>query len=531
MFGRVQAAGALSSGPRRRALVVCSHLRPSRDKRRTNYFMQPLAGLHIASLIDPAKFDVRLYHEDWHGPFDTRQCCGWEIVFLTGLQPDFDRMRQLSFYFRRAGSIVVAGGSLCTSFPEFTTEYFDAVCSGGVEIVPTVVADHLAGRLRPIYRTPPGQPAAFAVDYSHFTRNGINPRAHLIEGSRGCRFRCSFCVVPNEVGGNVGGDLAALAVSIDSAIRTSPWWSFRRRYPLFMFYDNNFADDLDHMRRVVGLMNADPRVRGWAALVTQNILQNRALVQELAKCKCFGLFVGLESLDTDMLRRYRKKQNLSTQSDIFDDIAFAEGLGIAVSYGYLFDPLHQTAEQMETQIRRLADDDRVSMPVYLSVVAPLAGTESFWDDLEAGRLAPNLMVRELDGETIAYGELADDAAQLTAFVTRVFRRPWTLVSPARVVGKTACRIFRAHTLNPIRWLIIACANLHCFAWSRSTPTLGRSFLPGGDALDPQYADCPDKISEADAQRYFAPVRLTDASGRPASWLEPYWRARGPRVRA
>jgi hypothetical protein len=31
----------------------CTHLRPGRDKRRSRYFMQPIAGLHVGSLIDP----------------------------------------------------------------------------------------------------------------------------------------------------------------------------------------------------------------------------------------------------------------------------------------------------------------------------------------------------------------------------------------------------------------------------------------------------------------------------------------------
>ena len=57
----------------------------------------------------------------WHGPYDTGTLAPgrFAIVFLTGLQMDFDRMRQLSYFFRRAGSLVVAGGSICTLFPEF----------------------------------------------------------------------------------------------------------------------------------------------------------------------------------------------------------------------------------------------------------------------------------------------------------------------------------------------------------------------------------------------------------------------------
>ena len=40
-------------------------------------------------------------------------------------------------------------------------------------------------------------------------------------------------------------------------------------------------------------------------------------------------------------------------------------------------------------------------------------------------------------------------------------------------------------------------------------------------LDPQYFERPPDLSEADRIRYFDPIQLTDASGRPAEWLLPY----------
>src|SRR4029077_15670778 len=95
------------SAKKQRALVICTHLRPGRVTRGSVYVMQPISGLHVASLIDPERFDVRLYHEDWHGPFNPFQAEKYDLVFLTGLQPDFDRMRQLSYFFRRAGAKVV----------------------------------------------------------------------------------------------------------------------------------------------------------------------------------------------------------------------------------------------------------------------------------------------------------------------------------------------------------------------------------------------------------------------------------------
>ncbi len=492
--------------------------------------MQPISGLHIGSLIDQGHFDVHLYHEDWHGPFDPARSAGYDLVFLSGLQPDFDRMRQLSYFFRRSGATVVAGGSICTSFPEFAIRFFDVVCAGGVDSVRDVVADYLRGSLKPIYRSPADRISSYAIDHGLLAKSGINPLLHLVESSRGCSFKCRFCVIPAEVGGHARYDLATLGAAIDNAISSSPVRSFRRWYPMINLLDNNFSDDRAHMLAVAGFLGSHPKVRGWTALVTQNVLHDRELIRTLVRLKCMGLFVGLESLDREMLRRYNKTQNMSRRFNVIDDIAFAESLGIAIGYGYLFDCCHQTAAEMERQILMIARNPRLPMPVYLSVVAPLAGTASFWDDLRLGHLAPNLRLRDLDGETICHSNLVDRREAIAAFIEKMFRRPWTVVPRFGILVKTLRRLVRARSLNPVRWYVIASTNFHCFIWSSETPSQARTYVAGDDTLDPQYFERPPDLSDADRLRYFEPVELTDASGRPAKWLLPYVPAVGAPAR-
>jgi hypothetical protein len=164
------------------------------------------------------------------------------------------------------------------------------------------------------------------------------------------------------------------------------------------------------------------------------------------------------------------------------------------------------------------------------VVAPLAGTASFWDDLGRGRLAPHLRLRDLDGETICHSNLADRREAIAAFIERMFRRPWTVVPRFGILVKTLRRLLRARSLNPVRWYVIASANFHCFIWSSETPSQARTYVAGDDTLDPQYFERPPDLSEADRIRYFDPIELTDASGRPAEWLQPYVPAIGAPAR-
>ena len=108
-----------------------------------------------------------------------------------------------------------------------------------------------------------------------------------------------------------------------------------------------------------------------------------------------------------------------------------------------------------------------------------------------------------------------------SFIERMFRRPWTVVPRAGILMKTLRRLVRARSLNPVRWYVIASANFHCFIWSSETPSQARTYVAGDATLDPQYFERPPDLSEADRIRYFDPIELTDASGRPAEWLLPY----------
>jgi radical SAM superfamily enzyme YgiQ (UPF0313 family) len=296
-------------------------------------------------------------------------------------------------------------------------------------------------------------------------------------------------------------------------------FSFRRWYPIVLLVDNNFSDDRDHMLAVCELMRKHHKVRMWGALVTQNVLRDHELVRRLAEAKCRALFVGLESLDRAFLRRFNKKQNLGRS--VIDEVAFAESQGIAIGYGYLFDPRFQTVAEMEGQMRLIAQTDVLSMPIYLSLVAPLTGTELFWEDLREGRLAPNLRLRDLDGETVAYAVLADTRENLSVFIDRLFRRPWEIVSRRVVLRKILRRILSARNLNPIYWYVLAASSLHCFVWARAYPSRRRSYLAGEGVLDPQYAEHLSEVADDDQERYFKPVALTNADGLPAPWLQPY----------
>jgi hypothetical protein len=80
--------------------------------------------------------------------------------------------------------------------------------------------------------------------------------------------------------------------------------------------------------------------------------------------------------------------------------------------------------------------------------------------------------------------------------------------------------------SPYRY-VLAASSLHCFVWTRAYPSRRLSYVAGEDVLDPQYGECPEDVTADDWKRYFKPVMLTDANGRPMPWLESYMPARNP----
>ena len=507
---------------RKRVLIVCTHLRPGRVKARSRQMMQPLTGLHIAALIDKERHSVTLHHEDWHGPYRTQgdHFCV-DIVFLTGLQPDFDRMRQLAYHFRRRGTVVVAGGSICSLFPEFASHFFDVVCAGGVDAVRAVMADWERGSLKPIYRSPSTDISSYDVPYELFSLAGIEPSVHLVEGSRGCSFRCSFCVVPAEGAYHSPHTLDHVRRAIASAFRWASPLSLRRWHPAILFYDNNFSDDRRHLEAMCTLLKTMPRLRGWGALVTQNVLQDHALVEKLAEARCRMLFIGLESLDPAFLRRHNKTQNLSRAGNVLDDIAYAERLGICINYGYLFDPRHTTIAAFRAELAGILKRPGFPLPAYLSLVTPLVGTADFWRSEREGELAPGLRLRDLEGETIAYSTVKDPLASLSRFVRDLVIAPQTVLPRGALLRSTLLRILQAGRFSPFHWYVLWRSNHHILAWSRAYRTSRRSFTAGEDCLDPQYHEMPDDLTPHERRLFFDPIEVVDKDGRLASWLEPY----------
>ncbi len=506
---------------RKKVLVLCAYMRCDRAEGAFREFLQPMSTLHVAAFIDRGKYDIRLHHEMYQGEFRLADAGQYDVVFLTGLQKDFDRMRQLSYHFRQAGAVTIAGGNVCSLFPEFAARFFDAVCSGGVDATAAVLRDLERNELQRIYRHPPEEISAYRVDHRLLVDSGIRGQVHFIESSRGCNFRCDFCVVAAEQARHAAYDVDTVMQAIRDSIESAPPLSLQRRYPVVWFLDNNFAGNLRHLRAMCAALKAEPRVKLWGAMVTQDVLRNRELVRMMADAKCAVLFSGVESFDVEVLRRHDKRQNVTGQAGLIGDIRFAALQGVHVLYGYLFDPRLTRIEEFKRDLATILESDVLMYPNYISMMTPLLGTKLFWDSAHKRELLPRLRLRDLDGETLAFGNTRDGLSQLSEFAQVLYRGPEKLAGRMRLLRKLLGYLVRFHVFNPVVWYVLYRNNFRTILQAKGYSRGRRSYIGGRDILDPGYSRLPDGISEAERRTYFEPIEVSDEHGGAAQWLRPY----------
>jgi radical SAM superfamily enzyme YgiQ (UPF0313 family) len=508
--------------PKLKIIIICAHLRWDRSDIPDKDFLQPSAGLQIASQIDRDLYDVTLYHEMQSGPFKSNLAGNYDLVFLTGIQKDFDRMRQLSFFFRSEGVVVCAGGSICTLYPDFAENFFDVICIGGIDSVSLIMKDYEKGTLKSRYESPPGQISDYNIDYSLLKKNRISMSSHLIESSRGCNYGCGFCSLKKEKAVHSVYSINSVIKSINSALSSAPFFSIRKWFPTIMFIDNHFSHNKEHMRRVCSYLKKKRFLAGWSAMVTRDFLSDTEVITEMYKSRCKMLFSGIESLDKDFLKKNSKNQNLYHKSDLFEDIDKLHKTGILLMYGYLFDPRIAKVEDMIREVNFLVESDTLIFASFFSFISPLLGTEVFNESAKKNELLPNLRLRDLDGTTLAYNNSLEDFDVITDFSRDLFYNTERIVNLRKIIFKTFNFIKKYKIFNLPTIYVLYRNNFRPFHQGKNGPgALTRNYIGGIDRLDPQYYNYPENITSGDWEKYFKPVYVTDSNGRPLKWISGY----------
>jgi radical SAM superfamily enzyme YgiQ (UPF0313 family) len=351
-------------------------------------------GLLIVASVTPSRYEIRYIDENVE-PVDFDEEV--DLVGLTGMTAQADRMFEISAEFRRRGVSVVAGGLFASRAPDILQPHVDAVCMGEAEAVwPEVIRDFELGALKPRYgresnakRQQMGLPADPRREPQTAMPSVPMPRFDLVqkdfypsvwvETSRGCQHRCNFCAASISYRDTLGFKTEDQIVSEIKFVQQ------RWNNPYILFSDDNFAASPSRTKSL--LKKLVPLGIKWSGQTDISYADDDELLQLLHKSGCMMMLSGFESVTfeglTDIDLRNFKRTRLSSYKDSIKRVQ-DHGIGVYGSFTLGLDS--DTKEVFEAT----ADFAKTNMlaGIQASCVTPFPGTPVYEGMKQQNRLLP-----------------------------------------------------------------------------------------------------------------------------------------------
>ena len=253
-------------------------------------------SLFILPALTPEDYKIKIYNQKLF--WSKRDFVGGCLVGISCATSNSYEAYKIADRFRKAGSTVVMGGLHPSYYPQEALEHCDSVVIGEAESVwPGLVRDHENKTLKRTYEGPPLKDY-FSPSYKYFLK--IDPKVLYKTGvllSRGCKYRCDFCV-PHT--GGLRLIMLDQALALVKKIRDGVKLPFGLK-PTIMFRDDNIYSNPEYAKKLfAGLV---PLRLNWVGNSSIDIaFDDEAL--KLAKASgCKNLFIGFETIYPQRLQK------------------------------------------------------------------------------------------------------------------------------------------------------------------------------------------------------------------------------------
>jgi hypothetical protein len=290
----------------------------------------PLGLITVAAML-PQSWDLRLIDRNTEELTDAD--VAWADVVMTGgmlvQQPDVLRVIEKAHGF---GKPVVVGGPDVTSHPHMYRSADFLVLGEAESVIEEFVAAWEAGERKGTFEAPKFQadvtktpiPRFDLLKFEHYLYIGV-------QFSRGCPFTCEFCDII-ELYGRVPRTktVAQMLAELDALYRLG----YRGHVD---FVDDNLIGNKKAVKAFL------PHLKAWieandhpfefSTEASLNLADDAELLALMRDAQFFGVFVGIESPDTETLKHMKKKQN--TRRSIPESIHKIYAHGMFVTAGFI----------------------------------------------------------------------------------------------------------------------------------------------------------------------------------------------------
>ncbi|MBI5211677.1 MAG: radical SAM protein [Elusimicrobia bacterium] len=235
------------------------------------------AVLSILEAMTPEDYEVVRYDN----PLFVRYEPG--LVAITSYTMNVHVAYRYADGFRRAGARVVMGGPHVMFRVEEALEHCDAVCVGEAETVwGGILRDYENDRLQKVYD---GKPADNFWEYYHERLLKLEPWQirNAILATRGCKFRCEFCVISSMFRGFRHVPVEKVVELIEAS---------KQEY--FSFNDANIYGDPRYAKELFKALI--PLGIGYSALCSVDLAKDEEALELARQSGCAELLIGFETM-------------------------------------------------------------------------------------------------------------------------------------------------------------------------------------------------------------------------------------------
>jgi len=388
----------------------------------------PLGLLTVAALL-PQDWDVSfvelrataLTDSDW------ARC---DVLFVSGMAVQRAGLLEIIREGRRRGKTVVVGGPYVFHLP-------DEAIGIGADIVVKGEAEGIVSQLIEAIEQGKSGMVIEAADKPNLNESPL-PRYDLldmslyldmpVQFSRGCPFLCEFCDITTMYGRRVRTKDPAQMLRELQMLFDLGW-----RGPVLVVDDNFIASPLKAKRFVKELLPWQEE-RGYPfdlmCQASVNLAREPELLDLMARCGFFRVFLGLESLDVDSLKHAKKFQNVGKDLGRVCREINRSGMQIIAGYIMGFD---NERPGVDVKVIEFAEANHIP-EMFVSLLQAAPGT-ALWDRLAGeGRLLNRPVADDFGSQTAAMNfSPSRPAEEIEAEFVRIYQ---VLYDPENLYERT-----------------------------------------------------------------------------------------------
>ena len=342
----------------------------------------PPLNLALLAGLTPPEHSVSIIDENVE-EIDYERCRRADIVGLTGMGVQRERMREVIIELKRRGIFTVVGGPWATVSPEDLAPLVDVIFIGEAEETwPRFLAEWSEGRQQSRYEQADKTDMATVPP----PRLGLLKMEKYLYGSlqvsRGCPFTCEFCDIIVVFGRRPRVKTVAQVIAeLEGLVAAGMHDAF--------IVDDNLIGNKKAIKAILREIIAWQEAHGYPlSLVTEasiDLAEDEELMRLMVEANLDTVFVGIESPNEEALRETKKIQNLTDRSGTaLEKVHRIQDAGLMVTCGMIVGFDCDDESVFEAQ-RQFVHEARIGLAM-VNILCAIPQTPLFNRLSAAGRL-------------------------------------------------------------------------------------------------------------------------------------------------